>query len=77
MTQVITLQKQRTVGSLTSEDLGIPITIDNFTVVTPVSIAHMVDASSGDMYTEIRDETSPYFPEVHESDSVFRVIDDD
>lgn len=73
MDNVTTLKKQRTVGELTAEDLGIEIQIGN-DVIRPVTVTHMINESLGVTFTEIR-EDGFFAPLWIESDHVFTVVE--
>lgn len=68
----MTIEKQRTLGSLTSEDLGTKITLNGETFTLLVMI-HTIDEATGTEYTVVYDNTSMLFPITELSDEVFTV----
>ena len=64
--------KQRTVGSLTSEDLGVRVKVNgHFT--TPLMVIHSVDEGDGTEYTMLCENTALLFPMTVTSDTPFEV----
>ena len=70
MNNVHTLERQRTVGELTADDLGREIIIDGFSWV-PMRITHVIDEVEGTAWTIIDVELMGIDSERVPSDTVF------